>query len=57
MGNVVDKVPTTDQYRPAVLKFLSDGIERSLSEITQGASDVLGVSEAARQEILCPPAP
>ena len=46
----VDNTPTIDQFRPVVLRVLSDGQERSIREIYQLAADYLRLSEGVRAE-------
>ncbi|MGV3103815.1 restriction endonuclease [Rothia sp. 32237D007AR] len=49
---MIDRVPTTDEFRPAVLRVLADGKILSFSELCQAAADYLKLSEAARNETL-----
>ncbi len=49
---MIDRVPTTDEFRPAVLRVLADGKVLSFSELCQAAADYLRLSEAARAETL-----
>lgn len=48
----IDYVPTTDCFRPAVLRALADGKVLTRSELCLSAADVLNLSEAAREETL-----
>lgn len=45
-------VPSTDYFRPAVLRALADGEVKSFREVADGAADVLNLSEEARNEYL-----
>lgn len=45
-------VPSTDYFRPAVLRTLADGEVKSPREVAEGAADVLNLSEEARNEYL-----
>lgn len=49
---MIDRLPTTDEFRPAVLRVLADGKILSFSELCQGAADYLQLSDAAREETL-----
>ncbi|WP_237200832.1 restriction endonuclease [Rothia nasimurium] len=49
---MVDEVPTTDEFRPAVLRVLSDGKTMSFAELCQTTADYLRLSPKARQELL-----
>lgn len=42
-----EAVPPIDQFRPAVLRVLSDGVECSSHQIADAAAALLGLSDAA----------
>ena len=47
-----DSIPTTDQFRPAVLRVLSDGRERRLTEIGDDVVKHLGLSHEVLEETI-----
>ena len=44
------QIPTSDQFRPAVLRVMNDGVERSFQEICTLAADLLSLSQQEREE-------
>lgn len=52
MSASVDNTPTIDQFRPAVLRVLSDGNERTFREVCELAANYLEVSEVTREVTL-----
>ena len=46
----IDNTPTIDQFRPVVLRVLSDGNERALREIQQLAADYMSLPDEVRAE-------
>lgn len=48
--SVVDNTPTSDEFRPVVLRVLSDDQERTIVEIRAQVADYLGLSEEVRAE-------
>lgn len=52
MNATIDNTPTIDQFRPAVLRVLSDGSERTFRQVCELAADYLGLSESIREETL-----
>ncbi|OFT86825.1 restriction endonuclease [Corynebacterium sp. HMSC28B08] len=48
--SMAEQMPTTDQFRPAVLNILSDGHERSMNDIRRRVADSLGMSQELRNE-------
>lgn len=49
---MIDRVPSIDQFRPAVLRVLADGEVRSVSQICVEAAQYLKLSESAMAETL-----
>lgn len=49
---VADNIPTTDQFRPVVLRVLSDGRERRLTEIGDDVVKHLGLSDEVLAETI-----
>lgn len=47
---MIDNTPTIDQFRPVVLRVLSDGQERAIREVCELVADHLKLSEAVRAE-------
>ena len=45
-------MPTIDDFRPVVLRVLSDGEERPLRYLSEQAADFMGMSEALRSELI-----
>ncbi|MCU9995653.1 restriction endonuclease [Mobiluncus mulieris] len=48
--NTVDKTPTSDEFRPAVLRVLNDDQERTIVQIRAQVADYVGLSEQIRAE-------